>query len=314
MDSAPKREPLRLGTRGSALARWQAEWVADQLRQTGTIVHLTVISTQGDISSLPLGEIGGQGVFTKEIQRALLDGRIDLAVHSLKDLPTEPVEGLMLAAVPPRESNHDVLVCREAAHVDDLPPASRVGTGSTRRRAQLLFHRPDLVVSEVRGNVETRLRKLAEGQFDALVLAEAGLRRLGLIHHITQVFSRSWMLPAVGQGALGIEVRADDEAARQALARLNHPDTHAAILAERSMLSALQAGCLAPVGAWGRVDDGVLRLDGAVLSPDGAHRLAVSVTGCVSTPVDLGIEAARQLIADGAGNLIGQTRVRTDLS
>jgi hydroxymethylbilane synthase len=305
---------LRLGTRGSNLARWQAQWVADRLRQLGVDVQLIVIATEGDLSARSLGEIGGQGVFTKEIQRALLDGRIDLAVHSLKDLPTEPVEGLALAAIPPRESNHDVLVCHQVAHLDALPAGSRVGTGSIRRQSQLLFHRPDLVVSDIRGNVETRLRKLAEGQFDALVLAEAGLRRLGLEQHITWVFPRLWMLPAVGQGALGIEVRGDDDDARRAVARLNHCETWAAVVAERSMLSALRAGCLAPVGAWSRIEDGVLRLDGVVLTPVGSRRLAVCVSGPASEPTELGIEAARRLTADGAGDLIDQTRGRTHLS
>jgi hydroxymethylbilane synthase len=310
----PANVPLRLGTRGSALARWQAEWVADRLRDLGQDVQLILIATQGDANLRPLGEIGGQGVFTKEIQRALLDGRIDFAVHSLKDLPTEPVEGLTLAAIPPRESNHDVLVCREAADLDGLPSGSRVGTGSTRRRAQLLYHRPDLTVADIRGNVETRLRKLAEGQFDAIVLAEAGLRRLGLERHVTQILPRSLMLPAVGQGALGIESRTDDQAALEALAALNHPETQASVLTERSMLSALRAGCLAPVGAWARIEDGDLRLDGIVLSPDGRERLVVSVSGPASEPVETGAEAARRLIADGADRLIGDSRGRLLLS
>jgi len=306
--------PLRLGTRGSALARWQADWVADRLRELGRDVELIVIATQGDANLRPLGEIGGQGVFTKEIQRALLDERIDLAVHSLKDLPTETVAGLSLAAIPPRESNHDVLVCREAADLQGLPPGSRVGTGSTRRRAQLLYHRPDLMVSDIRGNVETRLQKLADGQFDAIVLAEAGLRRLGLEQHVTQILPRSLMLPAVGQGALGIEARAGDQAVREALAPLNHPETQASVLAERSMLFALRAGCLAPVGAWARIENGSLRLDGVVLSPDGRERLAVSVSGPASEPVELGAEAAHGLNADGADRLIGETRGRLPLS
>ena len=306
--------PLRLGTRGSALARWQAQWVVAQLQRLGTDVQLVIISTQGDVNSQPLDQIGGQGVFTKEIQRALLDGRIDLAVHSLKDLPTQPVQGLMLAAIPRRESNHDVLVCRRAADLEALPSGSRVGTGSNRRRAQLLFHRHDLNVSGIRGNVETRLRKLAEGQLDALVLAEAGLRRLGLQQHITWVVPRSWMLPAVGQGALGVEIRDGDRRTQQALAPLNHSETNAAVEAERSMLRALRAGCLAPVGAWARIEHDSLRLDGVVLSLDGTCRLAVSVTGPRSEPVELGVLAARRLTSQGAADLIQQSRNPSDLS
>ncbi len=308
------RSPLRLGTRGSALARWQAQWVAAQLQRLGTDVQLVIISTQGDVSSQPLDQIGGQGVFTKEIQRALLDVRIDVAVHSLKDLPTEPVDGLTLAAIPQRDSNHDVLICRQAADIDGLPAGSRVGTGSNRRRAQLLFHRHDLVVRGIRGNVETRLRKLDEGQFDALILAEAGLRRLGLQQHATWVIPRSWMLPAVGQGALGIEIRDDDRQTDQAVAQLNHLETSAAVRAERSMLRALRAGCLAPVGVWARVEHDSIRLDGVVLSLDGTCRLAVSVAGPLSEPVALGVLAAERLAAQGAADLIRQSRDDHDLS
>lgn len=302
--------PIRLGTRGSALARWQAEWVAGQLSERGIAVQLTLITTQGDISTQPLGAIGGQGLFTKEIQRALLDGRIDLAVHSLKDLPTEPVPGLVLAAVPPRESNQDVLVCR-AASLDELPAGARVGTGSLRRRAQLLHYRPDLLLEDIRGNVETRLKKLDEGQFEGVVLAQAGLRRLGLEDRITQVLPLQLMLPAVGQGALGIETRAGESELHAALQPLDDPATHAAVLAERSLLAALRAGCLAPVGAWARLEDGQLRLDAVVLSPDGRSRLAASVAGPGDRPVELGAQAADQLIAQGAHDLILDSRGRT---
>jgi hydroxymethylbilane synthase len=310
---APPRH-LRLGTRGSALARWQSEWVAARLAELGISVELVLITTQGDASSLPLGEIGGQGVFTKEIQRALLGQRIDLAVHSLKDLPTEPVAGLTLAAVPARESNHDVLVCREASGLETLAPGARVGTGSLRRQAQLLHHRPDLQIETIRGNVDTRLRRLDDGQYDAIVLAEAGLRRLQLQDRITQILPHSVMLPAVGQGALGIEIRAGEAPIRAALEPLDHGPTHGAVLAERAMLAALRAGCLAPVGAWGRLEDDRLRLDGVVLSPDGRSRLTVSVAGSPEAPGELGAEAARQLISQGADRLIAGSRGRNSSS
>ena len=191
--------PLRLGTRGSALARWQADWVTSCLHQRGVPVEQILITTQGDVSQQPLGAIGGQGVFTKEIQRALLAGEIDMAVHSLKDLPTDAVPGLELAAVPERESTGDVLVAGRFPGLQQLPSGARIGTGSSRRRSQLLHHRPDLDVQDIRGNLDTRLRKLDQGQYDAIVLAEAGLQRLGWQDRITEVLSREIMLPAVGQ-------------------------------------------------------------------------------------------------------------------
>jgi hydroxymethylbilane synthase len=290
------------------LALWQAEWVAARLREQGSDVELIRIQTTGDVASQPLQTIGGQGLFTKELQRALLDDRIDLAVHSLKDLPTDPVEGLSVAAVPPRESNHDVLVAREATSLETLPEQARLGTGSRRRKSQLLYARPDLQVSDIRGNLDTRLRKLDEGQYDAIVLAEAGLKRLGWDQRITQILPREVMLPAIGQGALGIESRSDDSATRDQLAPLDDADTHASILAERAMLAQLRAGCLAPVGAWGRVLDGQLYLDGVVLSSGGKHRVAASASGSPADAVQLGQQVAESLLAQGAATLIAEER------
>jgi hydroxymethylbilane synthase len=213
---------VRIGTRGSPLARWQAEWVAARLAESGVDVVLVPIATQGDIQQRgPIGEIGTLGVFTKEIQRALLDRQVDLAVHSLKDLPTEPVEGLCLAAVPKRGPHGDVLISREGQSFAELPPGATIGTGSSRRRSQLWHARPDLKMLDVRGNVDTRLRKLQEGQYDALVLAEAGVTRLELRQHITEVLPQSLILPAVGQGALGLETRVDDERTRHLLSALD---------------------------------------------------------------------------------------------
>jgi hydroxymethylbilane synthase len=300
---------LRLGTRASPLARWQADWVAGELRQRGIEVEMVLISTQGDVKTGPLGQIGGQGLFTKEIQRALLDGQIDLAVHSLKDLPTAEVAGLSLAAVPERESIADVFVGNSAKSLAELPPNARIGTGSLRRRAQLLHHRPDLQMLEIRGNVDTRLRKLDAGEYDALVLAQAGLHRLGLDARIAGVIPLSVMLPAVGQGALGIEARADDTQTRQLLAPLNHEATHQSVIAERSLLAALRGGCLAPVGAWGRVENGLLHLDAVVLSGDGRERIAASASNHPSAAADLGEQVAEQLIAQGAEKLIAAARM-----
>jgi hydroxymethylbilane synthase len=298
---------LRLGTRASALARWQAEWVAARLTERGVEVELVPIVTQGDVKTGPLGQIGGQGLFTKELQRALLDDRIDLAVHSLKDLPTEAVEGLAIAAVPERESTADVLVSSRAVSIAALPPAARIGTGSLRRKAQLLHQRPDLVVEDIRGNVETRLRKLDEGQYDAIVLAEAGLKRLGFADRIAAIIPTEQMLPAIGQGALGIEARSGDEQVRALLAPLDHTPSHQAVLAERTMLSRLRAGCLAPVGAWGRHEGSRLLLDAVVLSGDGAHRLT-AVDSEADDAIALGQRVAEQLLAQGAAELISQSR------
>jgi hydroxymethylbilane synthase len=299
---------LRLGTRKSPLARWQADWVAARLKERDVDVEMVFISTEGDVRRGPLGEIGGQGLFTKRIQHLLLDGQIDLAVHSLKDLPTEPVPGLMLAAVPEREAVGDVLVSNTTASLDDLPQRAKVGTGSNRRRAQLLNYRSDLQVGDIRGNVDTRLRKLDEGEFDAIVLAEAGLRRLGLAERIGQVLPREIMLPAVGQGALGIETRQADDDARQVVEPLNDRGTRAAVIAERALLAGLRAGCLAPVGAWGRIDDEMLLLEAAVLSPDGAQRLLAAGTAPPGEPEALGEKVARDLLAQGATELIDASR------
>lgn len=300
---------LRLGTRASALARWQAEWVAAQLQQRGVAVELVPIITQGDVKTGPLGQIGGQGLFTKELQRALLDDRIDLAVHSLKDLPTEPVDGLTIAVVPERESTSDVLVSSKATSIAELPQAARVGTGSLRRKAQLLHLRADLVVEDIRGNVETRLRKLDEGQYDAIILAEAGLKRLGFAERIAGIIPTPQMLPAIGQGALGIETRATDERVKGLLAPLDHGPSHQAVLAERTLLSRLRAGCLAPVGAWGRFEQERLILDAVVLSHDGASRLVAS-DSATDDAVALGARVAEQLLAQGAAELITQSRGR----
>jgi hydroxymethylbilane synthase len=302
---------LRLGTRASALARWQANWVAARLTSAGVEVELVLITTKGDAQTRdPIGNLGSPGVFTKEIQRALLDERVDLAVHSLKDLPTDEVEGLCLAVVPERASPRDVLISRDELPFDQLPAGAAIGTGSLRRRAQLLYARGDLQMRDIRGNVDTRLEKLSAGEFDAIVLAEAGLKRLELEDRITEVLTADWMLPAVGQGALGIESRISDRVTRHTLAVLDHAPTHQAVLAERSLLKQLSGGCLAPIGAWGRVSaGGQLQLDAAVLSPDGRERLAATATAAASDAVQLGITLAAQLIAGGARQLIAQARV-----
>jgi hydroxymethylbilane synthase len=306
MASSPQ---LHIGTRGSALARWQAEWVAARLAELGVGVTLVPITTSGDVQQRgPVESIGTRGVFTKEIQRELLERRVDVAVHSLKDLPTDEVPGLCLAAVPERAPAWDVLVGRKYRSLADLPSGALVGTGSLRRQSQLRFVRPDLKTAEIRGNVDTRLRKLDEGAYDAIVLAEAGLRRLGLESHISEVLPASISLPAVGQGALGIEARVDDEQIRQVLAALDHAPTHAAVVAERAMLAALEGGCLAPIAAWGRVEGGQLRLSGRVLDRDGTRRLDATLSGELDVAADLGRRVAEALIGQGALELIHSAR------
>jgi hydroxymethylbilane synthase len=303
--------PFRLGTRASALARWQADWVAARLRERGVDVELVLITTQGDAEQRdPIGNLGSPGVFTKEIQRALLEDRVDLAVHSLKDLPTEMVEGLCLAAVPPRETTADVLISREGHGFADLPSGATIGTGSLRRRAQLWHLRPDLAMAGIRGNVDTRLEKLARGDFDAIVLAAAGLKRLGLGGRITEILPSDRVLPAVGQGALGIETRLADERTRAVLAALDDPVTHAAVLAERTLLADLAGGCLAPIAAWARpLEDGSLHLAAAVLSQDGRQRLFSSQQGSLANAASLGSQVAAALLAQGAADLIAAARV-----
>ena len=297
---------FRLGTRASALARWQADWVAARLAEQNARVELVPISTTGDREPAEsLTALGGVGVFTKELQRALLDGRIDLAVHSLKDLPTEPVHGLTLAAVPPRGPAGDVLVSNKAGRIEELPPGAMVGTGSIRRRAQLWHIRRDLEMRDIRGNVDTRLRKLQEGQYDALILAQAGLERLGLAERLAYPLPPSVMLPAPGQGALGIETRSDDDGVLHLLRLLDDSHSRAAVTAERIVLSTLRAGCLAPVGTWGRVEpDGRLHLTAAVLSPDGSRKLSADAHDGASQSERLGRTVADGLLRQGAGELI----------
>jgi hydroxymethylbilane synthase len=299
---------IRLGTRGSALARWQADWVAEQLRARGVDVEMVLITTSGDRRLDSLATFGGQGVFTKEIQQALIENRIDVAVHSLKDLPTEQPPELCLAAVPQRAACGDVLIAPTFGTLDKLPLQASVGTSSLRRQAQLLHVRPDLQIKEIRGNVDTRLKKVHAGDFDAIVLAEAGVTRLGLTDEITERLPFELLLPAVGQGALGIETRQNDDAARDALSALDHPATHAAVLAERAMLAALRGGCLAPVAAWGRLEEAQLRLTGRVISADGRLQLESTSVAAPSDSLTLGRRVADELLDQGAAEVIQAAR------
>lgn len=300
--------PLRLGTRRSTLALAQARAVADALtRSTGRAVELVEITTRGDESAQPLAAIGGTGVFVSALRDALLDKQVDLAVHSLKDLPTAPADGLTVAAVPVREDARDALCARDGLTLAQLPRGSRVGTGAPRRVAQLNALGLGLELVPVRGNVDTRLGKVGDGTLDGVVLARAGLARLGRLDAVTEVLDPIQVLPAPGQGALAVECRADDDLVG-VLAALDDTGTRAAVTAERSLLAALEAGCTAPVGAYAEVAEGdtglELYLRAAVVSPDGAVTHRNSSTGPLSAAERLGRDLAAELLADGAGGVV----------
>jgi hydroxymethylbilane synthase len=303
-------KPLRIGTRGSPLALWQARHVAELLR--GVVlerpIELVEIETVGDqVRDVPLVLLGGDGAFTKAIQQALLDRRVDVAVHSLKDLPTFRVEGLMLAAVPKRGPTGDAFVSRKHRAFVELPAGAVVATSSLRRRAQLLQRRPELNLTDMRGNVETRLRKLVEQDLDGIILAQAGLVRLGLADQITEVLDATWMFPAVGQGALGLECRCDDDAVRVIVDRLNDAATRWAVLAERALLRGLGGGCQVPIGAVTKITEGDLTLRGVVLPPDGSQRVEAEIVGPMEQAESLGQELADRLRARGAGELLKES-------
>jgi hydroxymethylbilane synthase len=310
------REPLRIGSRGSELALWQSRWVQHTLRELHPDLEVSVeiIKTTGDrILDAPLSKIGDKGLFTREIELALLQGRIDLAVHSLKDLPTELPAGLLLGAVCEREDPRDVFVPHRSNPVRTLegqPPGARVATGSLRRKCQLLSFRGDLAMVEIRGNLQTRLRKLDESDWHGMLLARAGVVRLGLHERIGQSLPLEVMLPAVGQGALGIEVRNDDARVLRLTAGLIHDATLRATLAERALLRRLEGGCQIPIGAHGRLsqDGGSLILDAVVGSLDGTKILRGHFEGASSDPESIGVGLAEQLLGRGADEILRTIR------
>lgn len=309
-----KRE-IVIGTRESQLAMWQARWVLERLKALYPQVSFTLrgIKTSGDrFQEMALNKIGDKGLFTKELELALQQKEIDLAVHSMKDLPTSLPDGLTIGAICPREYPGDVLVSRSGRTLDELPRAALVGTSSTRRTAQLRHYRPDLRVTPVRGNVTTRLRKLEELSLDALVLAYAGLHRLGLDHLITQRLPYHICLPAVGQGAIGVEVRAEDGEVLEMVRLLDDPSTRAAVTAERSFLRELEGGCQVPVGALGEVEDGYLTLEGMVATQDGSWLLRDKTAGPLEQAESLGRELAAKLMARGAKDVLQKARQEID--
>jgi hydroxymethylbilane synthase len=293
---------LTIGSRGSQLALWQAHWIQARLEQLGEPSRIEIIKTTGDkITDVALSQVGSKGLFTKEIEEALLAGAIDLAVHSLKDMPTDLPAGLTLAAIPEREDPRDALVGRA---FEDLPKGARVGTGSLRRAAQLRARRPDLQIEDIRGNIDTRLRKLDEGRYDAIVLAAAGLRRLGWENRITELFNPSVMCPAVGQGALAVETRDDGGAGFLAARRLEHAETRARVTAERAVLAALGGGCQAPMGAHAYVDGDMLVVIALIVSPDGKQKVRHGKQGPVGEAAALGRELGEYLLAAGGKEIL----------
>lgn len=311
-----KRE-IVIGTRESRLAMWQAQWVQERLKELWPHRHFVLrgIRTRGDhIQDVALAKIGDKGLFTKELEVALQREEIDLAVHSMKDLPTRLPEGLLIGAICPREHPGDVLISRSGRTLDQLPPGALLGTSSMRRAAQLRHHRPDLQITAVRGNVTTRLRKLEELNLDALVLAYAGIHRLGLDHLITQHLPFHICLPAVGQGAIGIEIRTKDEEVREMVRPLDHPWTRAAVTAERAFMRELEGGCQVPIGALGEVRDNWLVLEGMVATLDGSQLVRDTVSGPPDRAESLGKELAAKLMARGAREILQKARQEFDLA
>jgi hydroxymethylbilane synthase len=305
------KDHLVIGSRGSKLALTQAGMIKTELEAFNPAIEIRIeiIKTSGDVKTDPLSVIGGKGVFTKELEEALLVGRIDIAVHSLKDLPTVIPERLVVAAICKREDPRDALVLSQRletskANLDALPKGATIGTSSPRRLAQLQHLRGDLVFRDLRGNVDTRLRKLDEGQYDALVLACAGLRRLGLEHRISAPLAAIQMLPAVGQGALGIETRADDEGTIDAVNQLDHKFTRLACLAERAFLRSLGGGCQLPIAAYAVVREKRIRLDGLVADTQGKHIVRDRVSGGLDEAEELGSRLGKQLLRRGARALL----------
>jgi hydroxymethylbilane synthase len=300
---------IKIGTRGSALALTQSRWVRAQLleRHPDCRVELEIIKTSGDIiHDVPLAQVGGKGLFIKEIEEALLSGRVDLAVHSLKDMPAEIPAGLMLGAVPPREDYRDAFISSRSASLAEIPAGGRIGTGSLRRRVQLLHRRPDLEIVALRGNVDTRLKKMETLGLDALILAAAGLNRLGLSHVYRGLLSENEMLPAVAQGALGLEVRTEDNRLRQLIAFLDHAPTRIAVTAERAFLARLEGGCAVPVAALGKVEGEALILEALISDLDGKRYLRERLSGPGDEAQSMGTALANRLLDRGGRKILAE--------
>ena len=302
---------LIIGSRGSDLALWQSRWVKSQIEEhhPELTVEIEIIKTKGDnILDVALSKIGGKGLFTKALEDKLLDGSIDLAVHSLKDLPTVLPQGLGIAAITEREDPRDVFISKNGTILKELPEKARIATGSLRRQSQLLNFRRDFQIQDLRGNVPTRISKLQSNEWDGIILARAGLKRLELLHEATEVIDEKIMLPAVGQGALGIETRERDFQMQAILAPLNHADSAEGTKAERGLLRKLEGGCQVPIGAYGRVIDGELHLKAYVGSLTGHRAVRGSITGSPDNASSLGVQLANQLLREGADQILREVR------
>ncbi len=299
-------KPIRIGTRGSMLAKWQAEFVRRKiLEATGVDAEIVIIKTAGDkLQTASFAQIGGKGVFIKELEEALLNEEIDLAVHSVKDIPTEVPSRLCFPVICRREDTRDCLVAAKNETLSTLRRGARIGTSSLRRRSQVLHTRPDLDVRDLRGNVDTRLRKVASGEYDAILLAKAGLDRLGWSNRVSEVLSPEVCMPAVGQGALGVQARLKDNELADALASLDDFETRQSIVAERSLLAALEGGCQVPLGAWARFERGELAMDAVVCSPDGVQHVRQRATSPPDQARELGQRVAQILIDSGAREIL----------
>lgn len=299
---------IRLGSRGSTLALWQAEHVRAAVeRHTGRSVEITRIKTTGDvILDVPLSKVGGKGLFVKEIEEALLSNRVDLAVHSMKDVPTDLPAGLEISCITKREDPRDAFLSVTHARFEDLPQGARVGTSSLRRQTQILGLRPDLSVGQLRGNLDSRIRKMEEGKYDAILLAAAGLRRLGWDGKIRQYLPVDVSIPAIGQGALGIEIRSDDGRTREAVAFLDDRETSLAVRAERGFLKRLEGGCQVPIAAHGTVNGDTVSLSGLIGKPDGTRILRGCRGGSVSDPEGVGVVLAEELLSRGGREILDE--------
>ena len=302
-----KAQKIVIGSRGSQLALWQANWVKSELERlhSNADIDIRIIATSGDkIQDVPLSKIGGKGLFVKEIEEALLANEIDLAVHSMKDVPMELPTELGISVITKRENPLDVLISKNGEKLADLPQGATIGTSSLRRSSQLLKYRDDFKIHPLRGNVDTRLRKVEEGKYDAILLASAGLNRLGWANRITEEISPDILLPAMGQGALGIETRLDDTKIYDFISTLNHEQTHYAVSAERSMVGRLDGGCQVPIGAYARVEKGLIKLKGLVASLDGEIIYKLENVGPVDDAINIGQELGAQLLKMGANEIL----------
>lgn len=312
---ATSREKLVIGTRGSKLALWQSEYIRDLVEEhTGLPVELKIIKTTGDkILDVPLAKVGGKGLFTKEIEVELEAGGVDLAVHSMKDVPTELPEGLAICMMPPRVDPRDAIVSGAGFDLDSLPEGACMGTSSLRRRSQVLALRPDLEIVDVRGNLDTRMRKAETGELDAVILASAGITRLGWEDRITHYIDPAQMVSAVGQGAIGVEIRENDEFMAEVCAALSDPDTMCCVSAERVVMRKLEGGCQVPIGAYARLEGGKLVMDGFVGSVDGKRYVREQLTGDPSDPIELGERMVALLLERGADAILAEIRQAADV-